>query len=449
MTDLHVPRGQTVTLDVVDGELTIGHNATIQGNNGNTIIVTKGVYLEGKAYVNGSLECDSIQSGVFLSKTGELNVGSQRARLELTGRYVGKLEVTGSLTVHKQLNVSHTVEVTEAINAGDIDVGGKIEAGAVKCGKMRVGGRADIHNMLEASNVDIGGKVEALGTVKIGDLNVGGEAEVGGGSITGSIHVGGKFVSKSALEFGELLVYGRGCLPAGCKGHRISTFGKLEVGGDLTCDIIEAGGVIEINGNCTSQKAEVGGKFALAGAMHVSDLFKGCGSTQIDGTLECRQLAFSGKLTAEKIVVQEEADVSGKTEVKVGLKARLVTVRSGSRCEGALIGEQVIIGKSADVSCSPGAFNWVIEHHVALFNQAMASKGLWTGGGMARVDDVYGKEVVLGAMCRAARIFADKVKLEQGSAAEQVTYTDELKMDYGAAVSEPPIKADVLPKPPL
>jgi len=65
------------------------------------------------------------------------------------------------------------------------------------------------------------------------------------------------------------------------------------------------------------------------------------------------------------------------------------------------------------------------------------------------VDDVYGKEVVLGAMCRAGRIFADKVKLEQGSAAEQVTYTDEFKMDFGAAVSEEPKKTDTIPKPPF
>jgi len=449
MSDLRIRRGQNVTLDTVDGELKVGHNATLQAAGGKTINVSKGVYLEGKAYVNGSLECDSIQSEVFMSKTGELNAGGQSARLELIGRYVGKLEVSGNLTVHKQLNVSHSVEVKGAIIAGDIDVGGKIEAGAVKCGRMRVGGRADVQNRLEAQSVDVGGKVVASGPVKIGDLNVGGEAEVGGGSITGSIHVGGKFIAKAPLEFGELQVYGRGCLPAGCKGHRISTFGKLEVGGDLTCDIIGAGGVIEISGSCTSQKAEVGGKFEVSGSLHVSDLFKGCGNSQISGVLECRQLAFSGKLAAGKIVVQEEADISGKTEVKEGLKARLVTVRSGSRCEGTLIGEQVIIGKSADVSCNQVGVDWVIEHHAILLNQAIVSRGLWAGGGMARVDDVYGKEVVLGAMCRAGRIFADKVKLEQGSAAEQVTYTDEFKMDFGAAVSEEPKKTDTLPKPPF
>ena len=68
MSDLRIRRGQTVTLDTVDGELKIGNNATIQAADGKTINVTKGVYLEGKAYVNGNLECDSVQSEVFIQK---------------------------------------------------------------------------------------------------------------------------------------------------------------------------------------------------------------------------------------------------------------------------------------------------------------------------------------------------------------------------------------------
>ena len=80
MPDLHIPRGQTATLDKVEGELRVGNHATIQAINGKNVLVTGGVYLEGKAYVNGSLECDSIQSEVFLSKTGELNAGELHTR---------------------------------------------------------------------------------------------------------------------------------------------------------------------------------------------------------------------------------------------------------------------------------------------------------------------------------------------------------------------------------
>jgi len=154
-------------------------------------------------------------------------------------------------------------------------------------------------------------------------------------------------------------------------------------------------------------------------------------------------------LTATKITIKEEADISGKLETKEGLKARLVTVYGGSRCAGVLIGERVEVGKSMDLSYGGVGINWLIKHHATLLNQAMAERGIWPGRGMARVDDVYGAEVVLGQICRAGRIFADTVKMEQGSAAEQVTYTAEFKTDFGAAVSEPPKKVTELPKPPF
>ena len=109
MSNLRIPRGQTVKLDVVDGEVQIGNNATIEASNGKNVVVTGGVYLEGKAYVNCDLECDILESRAFLSKSKEFDWDSERARLDVTGRYVGKLEVNGNLTVHKQLNVSHSV----------------------------------------------------------------------------------------------------------------------------------------------------------------------------------------------------------------------------------------------------------------------------------------------------------------------------------------------------
>ena len=241
MPDLHIPRGQTATLDKVEGELRVGNNATIQAVNGKTVVVTQGAIFEGSAEVKGDFECDSLEC------------------------HSGRLEVKGSLTVHKRLDVGHSIEATGTIKAQDIDVGGKISADTLYCSRIRVGGRADIQNTFEASSVDVGGKVNALGIVKLGDLHVGGEAEVGGGSISGSIRVGGKFSSRCPLEFGELLVYGRGFLPAGCKGHRVSTYGKLEIDGNITCDFIEVGGAIEVKGDCHAQRVEVGGKLEVEG----------------------------------------------------------------------------------------------------------------------------------------------------------------------------------------
>ena len=432
MSDLRIPRGQTVKLDVVDGEVQIGNNATIEASNGKKVTVTKGVYLEGKAYVNCDLECESLEPKTFLSK--EINMLSGKARLDLTGRYPGKLEVNGNLTVHKKLSVGHSVEVKGLVKAEEIDVGGKVDAGAVSCGRIRVGGRADVKGALEASSVNVGGKIVA-GIVKLGDLDVGGEAEVEGGSITGHIRVGGKFISKTALEFGELLVYGRGFLPANCKGHRLSTFGKIDIAGNFSCDQIQVGGSVEIQGDCHADKLEVGGKFEVAGSLFIADRFEGSGLTTINSDFEGTNLRVSGKFQANKITVKQEADLSGRIEAKQGLKAKLLTVRTGSQCEGVLIAERVEIGKSSDVSWGAWSNNW-------------ATKWAAAGAG-ARVDDVYAHEVVLGPMCRAAAIVADIVRLEQGSAAEQVMYTTELKMDLGAAISQPPRKVVDLPKPPF
>jgi len=423
-----------VTLDRIDGDLKVGNNATIQASNGKKVFVTGNVFLEGKAYVNCDLECDSVQSGIFLSRVGEIRSSSNRARLELTGRYAGKLNVNGNLIVHKQLNVSHSVEVKDEIEATDIDVGGRIRAGAIKCTKIRVGGRADIQSSFQAQTVEVGGKVVASGTVKIGDLHVGGEIEVGGGSITGNIRVGGKFISKSPLEFGNLSVYGKGSLPANCKGHKISTFGKLEVAGNLSCDIIESGGVTEIRGDCHAQKVEVGGRFEVDGSLFVSDELEGYGEIEIDGDFQGSKIRFSGKLKVKKLLLEEEADLSGKLEAEEGLKAKLLIVRSGSRVEGVLVGERVEVGKSADLNYG-GWGNFGAR---------------WAGvGGMASVNDVYATEVLIGPMSRAAHIFAATVELEQGSAAEQILYTTELKMDLGAASSEAPMKVETLPKPPF
>ena len=47
MSDLRIPRGETVKVDGVEGELKVGNNATIEASNGKNVIVTKGVYLGG------------------------------------------------------------------------------------------------------------------------------------------------------------------------------------------------------------------------------------------------------------------------------------------------------------------------------------------------------------------------------------------------------------------
>ena len=410
MSDVHVNRGETATLDRVDGYLIVANHGSIQAANGKPIIVTKGVAFKGSGAIIGDLECSTLLCH-------------------------GTLEVNGNLTVHTKLDIGHSIEAKGTIKAQDVDIGGKIEATSLICNRMRVGGTAEIDEIFEAQSVDVGGRVEADGTVRIGDLYVGGEAEVGGGAITGNIRIGGKFSANRPIEFGDLQVGCKGELPDNCKGHRISTLGKLTVEGTLECDIIEAGGYIEIDGNCQADKVEVGGKFSVGGALTVTDKLEGFGATEIKDNFAVQKLRISGRLIASRIEVKEDADISGRIETAQGLKAKTLIVRVGSRCDGPLIGERVEIGKSADLSWHGWSANW--------------AQGWSMTGGMAKVDDIYGVEVILGPMCRADRIFADKVRMEQSSAAKQVTYISELSTTFGTAIAQPPIKVTELPKPPF
>jgi hypothetical protein len=95
----------------------------------------------------------------------------------------------------------------------------------------------------------------------------------------------------------------------------------------------------------------------------------------------------------------------------------------------------VEVGKSMDVSYGGWGMNWAASWAMA--------------GGMAKVEDVYAKEVVIGPMCKTERIFAENVKLEQGSVVEQVIFTQELKTNFGVTICQPPRKVDNLPPPPF
>src|ERR1017187_4177922 len=82
----------------------------------------------------------------------------------------GTLKVTGNLIVNKGMDVAHTVKVNGKISAQEIEVGGRMYAGSVYCGSVRVGGIVEVTKTLEAESVDVGGKVLVRGTVKIKDF---------------------------------------------------------------------------------------------------------------------------------------------------------------------------------------------------------------------------------------------------------------------------------------
>ncbi len=414
MPDYHVPRGSNAKLDGIEGELKVGSRARIEAISGNLVQVSEGAYFDGAAEVNCDFECDS------------LRVGSG-----------GILHINGNLTVHKLLDVNHSIEVSGAIKAGQIDVGGKIRAKVLSCARMRVGGQVEAEELLEVESINVGGKIEAPGTVMIGDFEVGGAAVIGGGKISGKIRVGGKFEARSRLEFGDLQVYGKTSLSADSKGSKISTTGQLSVSGDIDCDEISVFGRTEIHGSCKSKQIKVNGSLEVSGSLMTADLLEIYGSTEVDEDFEGTDVRVGGKFEARKILIRNEIDVTGRVEAGQGLKAKTVRVGSGSRVEGVIVAQNVDVGGSFEI------VNWQKNWMGQIARARLVGK-------LTRVDDIYADEVRLGRNSRSERIFARIVEVEDDCTAGEITYTYDLRGDLERVhIEKPPVKVSRLPEPPI
>jgi cytoskeletal protein CcmA (bactofilin family) len=416
MQDREVGRDSTERLGQVDGNLRIGNRARIEAADGNLVVVSKGVYLEGGATLDCNLECESLQV-----------------------EHGGTLTVNGDLTVHKLLDVVHSINSSGLIKAGEIDVGGKIRVKSIVCeGRIRVGGVLEVERDLEAKLVDVGGKSTIGGKVKLQDLEVGGLAVVNGGSISGKIRVGGKFESKSKIEFGDLEALGRISLPAHSSGNRISTYGKVTTSGDIECKLIEVNGMMQIDGNCKSEKVRTHGKLEVAGELEASDQLETFGATEILGDFRGANLRAGGKFRAKRAVVSSRIDIAGDVETKEGMKGDSVLVSSGSRCSGPLVAREIEVGKSYSTFASFSK-EWIGQ-----------SMGYRLIGRETRVEDLYAKEVRLGHASRSRKIFAEVVKYEEGCIMDELTYTKELLGDYKKSYFvHPPSKVTELPTPPV
>jgi cytoskeletal protein CcmA (bactofilin family) len=416
MSDLRVERGSTAKLGHVDGDLKVSRNARITAAEGQLVTVSGSVRFESDAEVDCDLRCDSL--------------AVER----------GTLKVTGNLTVSTGMDVAHTVKVDGKISAQEIEVGGRMYAGSVSCGSVRVGGIVEVAETLEAGSVDVGGKVLVRGPVKIKDFGVGGKAEVGGGSISGLVKVGGVFASSGPLEFGEMRVSGKCTLAAGCKGHKISTFGKLSVAGALSCEEIEVEGVTDVRGDCSAGKMLVNGRLEVSGSLVVAGTLETNGWGQVRDEVRGADLRVGGRFRARKILISNQAEIAGELiETQQGLKAKSVMVGSGTTCKGPVVGERVELGRS-----SLNLVNW----GTSWAGQSVRVRGI---GRMTNAEDIYGEEVVLGKHSRCGRIFAKRVEVAEGCTVEQVVYTEELRgaVRGNSFFTRPPEKVQSLPPFPL
>ncbi|HYA55872.1 MAG TPA: hypothetical protein VED22_03640 [Nitrososphaerales archaeon] len=414
MDDLTIKPGAIAKLGRVDGGLRVGRNATIRAESGGKVVVADGAYFECPVTIDCDFECKSMKvEGKGFGPAGDV-------------------VVRGDLTVEGDAELDASVEIEGDVTTERLDIGGHLDCGSVTSKMVRVGGHLSTRGDLKSGDVDVGGHLKVHGQVDIANLRAGGHAEIGGGTIRGEIKVRGHFETKEKLAFGSINVFGKMKLPAGSTGERLTALGKIKFEGDASCKVMEVNGVAEVNGDCSAESIKVNGKLSVDGSLTIAEKAEIFGSAEARGKTECGALAVGGRLVSDSIVSHSQAEVAGEVWTTRGLKAKSVQVGTGSRVNGPIIGETVEIGKGLDLrGFWAHATNWR------------------SVGRPTRVDDVYGKEVTIDRYSRAKRIYAQVVKMQGGSMADDVSYTHEADVPAGVHLEGPAKKVASLPDAPL
>ena len=315
--------------------------------------------------------------------------------------------------------------------AGELDVAGHLRSGELKAGRLRVGGHLETRGPAESGDVDVGGHVKIHGTVSFQSLRAGGHVEIEGGTIAGEIRARGHVITRGALKFGTIQTFGNLTLPRGSAGERLSGLGHIEFEGDAVCRSLEVTGDAMVRGDCEVAEVEVKGRLDVHGKTRAQGKIRVFGTADCRGAVECGALGVSGRLTAERVSAGG-ADIVGEVKTSRGLKAKSIAVGRASRVTGALIGEQVDIGKEMDFGSVWGLPWWRS-----------------TVGRTTSVEDVYGGSVRIGSNSRARRVYAELVHFEDGAMADEVTYTKEVDLPERHRLTRPPVKTAKLPEPPF
>jgi cytoskeletal protein CcmA (bactofilin family) len=420
MADYHVLSGSTAKLERVEGELTVGRNARIKAVDGK-IMVVGAVRFEGGAEVIGSLECDKLSVEHYALGKG--------------------VKINGDLSVHNELDVVRSLEVSGAAKAGTINLEGEIRARSASAKKIRASGSMELVEGIESEeSVEVTGRLNAPGQVRLNNFGIAGQATIGGGQVSGTIQVRGKLDVTSKIDFRELLVSGTVNLHSSAKGKRVSSFGKVSVQGNISCDQIEVQGTTNVHGNCDSVRTWVRGKLQIFGSLSATESIDVFGKTEVSGTLTGGSIRVGGKIKTIHALLVGYADIAGSVDTKQGLKASKVVLRSGSRCEWPIVAGAVDVGQSY---MNVGA--WETEWMGQNISMRLVGK-------QTKVQDIYATDIHLGVACSAGKIFGQNIQIERGCVVDQITYTGKLKLPEdpkSAYIHHPPRKVDKLPTPPF
>ena len=438
-----VPRGSTVTLGFIDGDLHVGGDSTIKAEEGLRSTTVSGIVrCEGECFFNCGLIAESLDGhDGDITVEGDLSVNKVRVRkggLHVIGNLSAKtLDVDRKVTVEKNLNVERvrvggSLEVRGDTKALDVEVGGSYKAsgnvemetinvggtvdigGAVKGLRIEVGGSFRGGGLVEVKKITVGGAVRVEAEVKIEDIDVGGMVVIKGGEVKDRINVGGTFESTGPLKFNKIDVGGAVKLSNRCEGGSIDVGGSLKVDGDLVFTSIDVGGSVEITGDARGENIDVGGRLNVGRSLSLSGRLDVGGSAEIGNYVKVKSVDVGGSLKASTVEALDAVKVGGLIETLKGVKANYIEIGRRGEVRGPLIGVNVLVRERA------------------------------------RIEDVYADTLTLEENSKARNIYARRIYVESGCRIlGEVQYTELLEREEGVLFAQTPVKVEKLPPPPL
>lgn len=402
--NISIPSHQTVTLDVVEGNLSLGRHATVKGVGNSLVLKVSGaIFCEGNNVFECYVSAKALESDGNVTVHGDLIVEGE---VEVED---GWLEVHGNMSA-KSIDIDYALRVSGNLITEEVDVGGSIKVeGNAKAKEIEAGGSFESKGETAAEKIDVGGSVSVESKVDIGELEVGGKAKVNGGKIR-RVDVGGSFESKDSLEFERIEVGGTVYLSGVSKGREIEVGGSLKVEGDLEFGRIEVGGAVEISGSGKGQEIDVGGKVEVGGSLTLSETLEVGGKVRVEKELSARNVEVGGVLDAHKIKAENNIEVGGSIATKVGAAAHFVEIAKRGTVRGLIKADSVIVGKEASV------------------------------------EDISGKEIYLKSGATAENIYGELIKIDPYCRIHgDLHYTRELKIGENVSLTKVPQKVDNLP----
>src|SRR5215472_4659243 len=148
MTDVSVPKGTTVKLGQVEGDLKVGEHARIEAETAAVNISGRVVCMGDADFVCG-VSCIEFSANESWGWGGKISI---RGDLKCAGKVDvsdGQLVVDGSLEASR-VSVDKVLRVGKDAKAEDFDVGGVLEVGGTISGKkVDVGGQFKVHGAVE------------------------------------------------------------------------------------------------------------------------------------------------------------------------------------------------------------------------------------------------------------------------------------------------------------